>query len=125
MNAGRESLSTSYAEKALEQIPGFGWLIAPLGKRGAEAVAREWARNRSVALRAAERVSGMSREELEDAISANPGAASLTVRLLLAAGMNGYDATLKGMGATLGHAVHEPDLISEAELILAAMADLG
>ncbi len=49
----------------------------------------------------------------------------LTVRVLWAADMNGNDATLKGRGRTLGHAVREPELVGEAELIVAAMTDFG
>ena len=121
----RDSLPVEYAEKLVEQIPVVGPLLGPLGKRAAASVSREWKRNRSVALRAAARAAGMSREDLEDAIATVSGVVPLTIRLLWAAGMNGHDATLKGMGATLGHAVRDPSLIGEAEVILAAMADFG
>lgn len=122
MSAERGYLPVDYIEKATEQIPAVGWLLAPLTKRAAQCVSSEWEQNCSVALKAAERASGMSREELEEAISVVPGVIPLTIRVLFAAGMNGYDATLKGMGATLGHAVREPERIDEAELILAAIA---
>jgi hypothetical protein len=125
VNGERESLPIEYVEKAVEQVPAIGWLLAPLFKRVAQGVAKEWERKGSVALKAAERASGMSREELEDAINTVPGMIPLTVRVLWAAGVNGHDATLKAMGATLGHAVREPERMSEVELILAAMADFG
>jgi hypothetical protein len=122
---GRDSLPVEYVEKGIEQIPVVGWLLGPLAKRAAESVAREWERNRSVALRAAARAADMSREDLEDAIATVPGVIPLTVRLLWAAGMNSHDATLKGMGRTLGHAVRDPGLIGEAQLVITAMADFG
>jgi hypothetical protein len=125
MPGERRSLPVEYVEKAIEQIPGIGWALGPLAKRTAESVAREWEQNQSVALKAAARAADMSRDDLEDAIAIVPGVIPLTVRLLWAAGMNGHDATLKGMGRTLGHAVRDPGLIGEAELILAAMADFG
>jgi hypothetical protein len=121
----RDSLPVEYFEKGVEQIPGIGWALGPLAKRVGESIDREWKRNRSVAMKAAERAAGMSREDLEERIAAEPSVIPLTVRVLWAAGMNGNDATLKGMGRTLGHAVREPELIGEAELIVAAMTDFG
>jgi hypothetical protein len=125
VNGARDPLPIEYLAKGIEQVPVVGWLLGPLAERLADGLAKEWERNRSVAFRAAERASGRSREDLEDDINNVPGVIPLTIRLLWAAGMNGYDATLKGMGATLGHAVRDPRRIGEAELILAAMADFG
>jgi hypothetical protein len=102
-------------------LPGVG----PLAKRVGESIAGEWRRNLSTALRSAERISGLSREDLAEAIATVPGLIPLSVRLLWVAGMNGHEEILRGMGATLGHAAREPNRIGEAELIFAAMADLG
>jgi hypothetical protein len=67
----------------------------------------------------------MSREELGDAIADNPRLIPLVTRVLYAAGMNGHDRTLAAMAIALGDAVGDRDHLSEVELILAALADLG
>jgi hypothetical protein len=56
----RDSLPVEYFEKGVEQIPGIGWALGPLAKRVGESIDREWKRNRSVVLKAAERAAGMS-----------------------------------------------------------------
>jgi hypothetical protein len=105
-------------------IPFVGPLIAPLGKRLARAVAREHRLNVSIALKAAERESGMSREDLAEAIADNPRLVPLLTRLLNCAGMNGQDQTLRLMGAALGNAAQSPERIDEADLILRVLEGL-
>lgn len=101
-------------------LPGFGttakWLTGQ--------VSREWGRNRSAALYAAECASGLTREELGAAIAEDPRLVPLVTRLLHAAGMNGHDRTLEAMGAAFGDAVRHRDAIDECELILSSLADL-
>jgi hypothetical protein len=105
-------------------IPVLGSVLAPFGKRLSRSIREEWARNTSKALRAAERASGMSREELADRISENPRLIPLATRVLFTAGMTGQDSILRALGTALGDAVREPDNIDEAELLLIGMADL-
>lgn len=104
-------------------LPGTGALT----KRATEAVQREWRRNHSVALRAAERVSGMSREELDDTLLSSRTALPLYTYVLWAAGQNGHDQTLRAMGAVLGTAAQSVrndnlDSLADAEDTLRAMS---
>ncbi len=102
-------------------LPGIGPLVRHL-LRGVRA---EWERIGSVALFAAEAVSGLSREELAEALRSDPRLHPLLTRLLFAAGTNGHDAVLGAMGTALGHAVAEPARLDECDLILTALADLN
>ncbi len=104
-------------------IPGLS-LVGPLAGRLARAVRAEWARNLSVALYAAEETAGLSREQLTELLAENPRLVLLFVRVIHAAGMNGHDEALKGMGAALGDAARAPSRANEAEVILAAFVDL-
>jgi hypothetical protein len=119
-----ERLSDDLAGGVVELVPGVGAILAPFAKRAVKNIREEWARNNSKALRAAERVSGMSREELADRISENPRLIPLATRVLYAAGMTGQDAILRALGTALGHAVQDPKKIDETELLLTGMADL-
>lgn len=101
--------------------PGTG----PVARRALTAVSREWSRNHSTALRAAETSSGLSREQLTDLLDENPAFVPLSVRLLYAAGMNGYEPTLKAMGAVFGHAVADPSRMDECTVILSSLTDLS
>ncbi|MGY1667580.1 hypothetical protein [Geodermatophilus sp. SYSU D00696] len=101
-------------------IPGVGVLTERVVRR----VREETERRRSVALTAAERVSGMTREEIGERIGDNSQLLSLVTRVLHAAGMNGHDGTLRAMGAALGHAAADPGTADEAEVVLTALADL-
>jgi hypothetical protein len=96
-----------------------------LAGRLAGRIREEWGRNFSTALRAAEEVSKLSREDLAEQLSSQPGLQPMVTRLLYAAGMNGHDATLRAMGMALGKAVREPDRHGECELILLALSDLN
>ncbi len=104
----------------LSGIPGVGVFT----ERGFRKVREEHEGRRSVALAAAERVSGMTREEIGERISDNPQLLSLVTRVLHAAGMNGHDGTLRAMGAALGHAAADPGAAEEAELVLTVLSDL-
>lgn len=110
----------SVVEVVAGSIPGVGAAAEALVRK----VRQEHQRRRSIALRAAEDASGLTREEIAEAIAKEPRLVPLVTRVLYAAGMNGHDATLKAMGAALGQAVGRPDAIDEAELILTALADL-
>lgn len=101
-----------------------------LGQRLSKAIRREWARNTSAALAAAEASSGLSREDLAEWIEREPRAVPLYLKVLWAAGMNGHDSTLRAMGAVLGHAAKatargDDDALARAELSLQAMGDLN
>lgn len=105
-------------------VPGIGWIAGPLLRAARE----ESQRNASTALRAAERASGMSREDLEERIAAEPAMLPLYLHVLWAAGMNGHDETLRAMGTALGdaaraHARNERDAFDTAEDVLRAMRE--
>src|SRR3954447_61548 len=96
---------------ALEHLAGLAGIALPGVGTASQWMARkiheEWARHRSTALRAAERTSGLSREDLAETVSADPRLVPLVTRLLYAAGMNGHDGTLRAMGAAFGDAVRD------------------
>lgn len=105
-------------------VPVAGSLLSPLAARLSRNVREARERNASTALAAAERVSGLTREELAAAIADDPRLVPLLTRLLYAAGMTGQDEMLKAMGAALGDAVRDRQRINEAELLLMALAEL-
>jgi hypothetical protein len=98
-----------------------------LARRMFGAVRREWQRNLSRALGAAEQAAGLTREEIADWLHADPAAAPLYVQVLWAAGSNGHDKTLRAMGAVFGFAAKasargEESAVEDAELALRALA---
>jgi hypothetical protein len=100
-----------------------------VGKRFAGAIATEWQRKRSNALRAAECASGLSREDFAEWVEREPRAIPLYLKVLWAAGMNGHDKTLAAMGLVLGRAATatasaDGDAFEQAELALSAMDEL-
>jgi hypothetical protein len=97
---------------------------APGAKRLITAMEAEWERARSVALRAAERESGMMREELADRIADNPRLIPLVTRLLHAAGMNLYDPVLTAMGEALGRALSDEGALDESTLLVTTLDGL-
>lgn len=100
MTKKRPSPTASTALGIMTSTAGVGWLsgaLAPLW----EAVDVETGRRRSVALRAAERLSGVTREELAERIEASPQGRDRLIRLLYLAGWNGHDEPLKMMGRCL------------------------
>lgn len=102
-------------------LPGVGTVF----KRLAQGSREELRRARSVALKAAERTSGMTREEIADAVAQKPRLLPLATRLLHAAGENGYDETLRAMGGAFGEAVRDPEQADDCHLMLTSLADLG
>jgi hypothetical protein len=119
-----DNLTDDLVAGTTELIPFVGSIAAPVAKRFSKKVREEWARNHSKALRAAERISEMSREDLADRISEDPRLIPLAVRVLYAAGTTGQDAILRALGTALGEAVLDPEKIDEVELLLIGMADL-
>jgi hypothetical protein len=119
-----DSLADDIAAGAAEMVPVVGPILGVFGKRLSRSMREEWARNSSKALRAAERISGLSREELADHISVNPRLIPLTTRVLYAAGMTGQDPILRALGAALGEAVRDPQKIDESEILLIGMTEL-
>ena len=95
-------------------LPGFGAFTKVL----ARGLRQEWTRKGSVALRAAEKASGLTREEMGEAIAEDPRLLPLVTLLLYVAGMNGHDRTLAAMGTVLGDALRERKALDECELIL-------
>src|SRR5690348_14978407 len=119
-----DNLTDELVASAVESIPLIGPVSAVFAKRMPKKVREEWARNNSEALKAAERMSGLSREELADRISENPRLIPLVIRVLYTAGMTGQGTILRALGTTLGDAVRDPRKIDEAELLLIGMANL-
>jgi hypothetical protein len=117
-------LSRDVAVGAVGAIPILGSILEPLVGRAVDAVRAGHAKNASIALRAAERVSGLTREDLQDKIADNPRLVPLLTRVLFSAGMTGYDEVLDAIGAALGEAVRDPSKVDEAEVLLTAVADL-
>ncbi|RNM12226.1 hypothetical protein [Nocardioides pocheonensis] len=89
----------------------------PMARLSAKARA-ELARTRSIALRAAEDLAGMTREDLGERIAANPKLVPIAARVLWQAGMTGQDEVLEALGAVLGNAAAHPDRADEAEVLL-------
>lgn len=124
MPDANDQLPDDLSAGAAELIPVLGPILAPFAKRAFRSMREEWARNGSKAIRAAERASGMSREELADRISEDSRLIPLAIRVLYAAGMTGQEAILRALGTTLGDAIRDPENIDEAELLLIGMSDL-
>jgi hypothetical protein len=99
-------------------IPGVGPLAALAVTYLTEKSREELARNQSRALAAAEKVAGLSREELRERIDSDPRLVSLVARVLFEAGVTGQDEVLDALGAALGDALADPSRSDDAELIL-------
>ena len=100
----------------------FGGILGPFVRRMSRAVREEHARRQSVALRSAERRSGLSREDLEEHIASDPDLMPLAVRVLYAAGSTGDEKLLKLLGAALGDAASGAD--EEAALVVGVLSAL-
>ena len=121
-----DSLGSDVAQDLVGLLGPVG---SSLGKRIYRAVAAEWQRNRSTALRAAEAASGLTREQFVEWAEQEPRAVPLYLEVLWAAGMNGHDETLPAMGTVLGSAAGatatgNEEEVERAELALRAMDDL-
>jgi hypothetical protein len=119
------SLFERMAGAAVSTIPLAGPFMSPFAERLGARLTEEWARNTSRALLAAERVSGMSREDLAEAIEADERLIPLFTRVLIQAGMSGHEEKLRALGAGLGWAIREPKKIDSAEMLLVAIQDIG
>lgn len=89
----------------------------------------EHARNTSVAWRAATAAWGLSREDLVEFVEENPRGVPMYLLILHAAGTNGYEETLRAMGAVFGAAASSAKLgnvseVARADAALRAMSDL-
>jgi hypothetical protein len=109
------------AISALLQVP----LVGPMLKL----VETEALQRRSVALAAAEKLSGSSREELAARIARAPRSVDRLIRLLHAAGLNGDDQTLQMMGAVLAEGLGaeeggERELEDEDDRVVDGLATL-
>lgn len=81
-------------------------------------------RRMSTALGAAESITGLSREDLDSWVEANPDSVSLLVRILLAAGNTGNDDVLHMLGRALGTTVAEGHAGSDREMLVMAIEGL-
>jgi len=101
-------------------VPGSGSVV----RRMFVAVVGEWSRNRSAALAAAERTSGLSRDDLAERIEAHPELVPLVTRLLWEAAMTGQHALLEAMGAAFGARVDDLPRAADYELVLGGLRNL-
>lgn len=114
----KESLPAEFAgDLASSVVPGAG----PLLSRLVTAVAGEWSRNRSDAMKAAVRTSGLTRQDLAERIQEESQLLPLVTRLLYEAAMTGQGALLEAKGAAFGAAAVEPSRTSDYELILGGL----
>jgi hypothetical protein len=103
--------------------------LEPALSRLVDPLVAEQARRQSKALKAAEQLSGLSREQLADRISANPKSIQILTRFLFAAGQNGHDEILEMIGRSLVRNLEaleadKADQLLEEEMILLALQDL-
>jgi len=111
-------------------IPGLiapGPLGAALGLLTGELSRRAWVELKllwSRPMKAAVRISGLSREELEERIRDDPRLVPLAARVLHEAAMTGCPEVLDLLGAALGDGVIHPDQSDDTELILGGLARL-
>lgn len=98
---------------------------AVLGTRALEALAAERSRRVSKALRVAEDISGLSREELDDLIADDPTSVSLVLQLLQAAGNAGDESVLKLIGYVVGVGIKDPDVVERQSTLLLAIDGLN
>lgn len=105
-------------------IPGIGGLLSPLAERASRAARAEHRRNRSKVMDAAERRSGMSREDLAEAIASQPELVPLATRIMFAAVVTGQARTLEVIGALFGEAASDQRPIDEVDLMLGSISDL-
>ena len=125
-NREEPKLLEDLVEDAIDALVPVGGAV---GRRLVRAVATEWRRNRSVALRAAVVSSGLSREDFAEWVSQDSRAVPLFQKILWAAAMNGHDETLRSMGVVLGRAAQagaaeDEDEFETAELALRAMDEM-
>jgi hypothetical protein len=120
MTSENEAVGRVIGEVSSSLVPGSGVVM----ERMFNAMRREWDRRGSSALRAAELVSGLTREELTERIETRPELVPLVTRLLYEAGMNGHDGLLNAMGAAFGRAVSEPEAVDDCEAVMRGLMTL-
>lgn len=117
----KESTSRDFvATGANWAVPGAGPVIAQLWK----GMVAEWDTNRSVALRIAENVSGLSREDLAERIECRPELVPALTRLMWEAAMTGQTELLETMGAAFGAAVGDLERLPDYEMVLSGLSQL-
>lgn len=105
-------------------VPILGPLMADPARRFVRGLREEHARNHSRALRAAQTLSGLSREDLTERILQNPSLIPIVARVLFASAMTGQDEILDALGAALGSVVLQPDRVDDVELVLIGLQDI-
>lgn len=108
----------------VSMLPLIGPLLAEPARRVSRGFRDEITRNQSRALKAAELLSGLTREDLAERIAADPRLIPVATRVLFAAGMTGQDEVLDALGAALGTAVSDPDSAEDVDLLLLGLQNL-
>jgi hypothetical protein len=124
MDQKNSIVSDSIVEGLVSLIPGIGPMLGPTGKKIADLLVGEHVRRISVAMRAAEELSTLKREELEEELVARPEAWPLLIRVLQMAGQNGHDHMLRVIGQSLARGLGDETRRFEEELLLVAIGDL-
>lgn len=88
-------------------------------------VVAEWQRNNSDLIRRAERISGLSREDIAERLEAQPDLVPLTTRILFAAGTRHSDEVLKALSAVLAEALAKPESVDDAHVYVDILEKLG
>jgi hypothetical protein len=110
--------------KSVGVVPLVGRFLERPASLASKAVREEQERLRSRAISAAERTSGLSREDIGERVAANPRLVPLVTRVLLLAGMNKQDEMLDLLGAALGEAAADLGRADEVDMILAGLTNL-
>lgn len=100
----------------------FGGVLEPWVRGMSRAVRDEHARRHSLAMRAAERRSGLSREDLGERIASDPDLVPLAARVLYAAGSTGDEKLLNLLGGALGDAANGAN--EDGALIVGVLSSL-
>lgn len=88
-------------------------------------VVAEWQRNNSDLIRRAEKISGLSREDIAELLETHPDLVPLTTRILFAAGMRHSDEVLKALSAVLADALVNPERVDDAQVYVDVLEKLG
>ena len=82
-------------------------------------------RNNSNLIRRAEKISGLSREDIAERLEAHPALVPLTTRILFAAGTRHSDEILKALSAVLADALVNPQRVDDAQVYVDVLEKLG
>lgn len=85
----------------------------------------EWQRNGSDLIRRAEKISGLSREDISELLETHPDLVPLTTRILFAAGTRHSDEVLKALSAVLADALVNPERVDDAQVYVDVLEKLG